>query len=109
MVENKSRPRTVVAMIRHGEKIDNTIFDHFKYDWVAHDPILTPNGCFYAREKGFNIKKHHILEWQELVGGNFDKITVESSPYCRTMMTAANICLGMGVTEFKVNYMFSES
>ena len=49
-----------------------------------------------------------MTEWQKLVGGNFDRIVVESSPYTRTMMTAANICLGMGIPEFKVNYMFSE-
>ena len=82
-------------LIRHGERIDK--FDPFSDTWVPHDPIITPQGCMNAREKGRRIKDQYMTEWQKLVGGQFERIIVESSPYTRTMMTCANICLGMGI------------
>ena len=45
---------------------------------------------------------------EEIVGGSFDRIVVESSPYLRTMMTCASLCKGMDQPTFRVNYMFSE-
>ena len=50
----------------------------------------------------------YIPELEQLVGGKFDEIRVEASPYLRTMMTAAQVCKGLGLTQFRTNYLFSE-
>ena len=37
-----------------------------------------------------------------------DEIVLESSPFIRTMMTAAGIAKGLDLPKFHVNYLFSE-
>lgn len=61
MVEVHIQPRTVVVLIRHGERIDKT--DLLNDSWVAHDPIITPQGCLHAREKGRRIREQYMTEW----------------------------------------------
>jgi len=60
MVEMDKLPRTVVVLIRHGERIDKTDVSD---TWVPHDPIITLQGCISAREKGVRIKEQYMTEW----------------------------------------------
>ena len=43
------------------------------------------------------IEKHKI-----------DEVVIESSPFIRTMMTAANLAKALEVSKFNVNYIYSE-
>jgi 6-phosphogluconate dehydrogenase len=72
MVESPQKPKTIVLLIRHGERIDKTMLDRFKYDWVSNDPIVTPDGCKDAFKKGNRILTEYIPEFEKLIGGKFD-------------------------------------
>lgn len=55
------------------------------------------------------LKDKYIPQLEKIIGGRFDKISVHSSPYLRTMMTAAHLTIGLEhVAPIEVNYMFSE-
>ena len=95
-MESTSRPETVFFLMRHGERIDKTIVERFKHDWSYHDPIITPDGCEMAASLGKILKDKYMTQLEEIVGGKFDSIVIESSPYLRTMMTCAWLCKGLG-------------
>ena len=61
-----------------------------------------------AFEYGKLLNQKYMPQLEQIVGGKFDQIVVEASPYLRTMMTAANLCRGLEIPNFKCNYMFSE-
>ena len=48
-----------------------------------------------AYDYGLMLRTQYLPELEQLVGGKFDRIVVEASPYLRTMMTAAQLCRGL--------------
>jgi hypothetical protein len=98
MVESKGIIKTlevapntsVFGMMRHAERIDKTVIERFKQDWVVHDPIISPAGAqdaFYVGTMLISYKQQ--LEKQLLGDRKFDEIVIESSPFLRTMQTCA--------------------
>ena len=61
-----------------------------------------------AFDLGKLLKEKYTPELEEILGGKFDHVVVQASPYLRTMMTAANLCRGLGISHFNCNYMFCE-
>lgn len=92
-----------VALIRHGERADAAPFSKtskvYKYE---HDPPLTDRGIKQAEETGVALKKF-LMEEQK-----YDEIIIETSPFIRTMMTAAGIARGLGHSKIRINYLYSE-
>ena len=106
----KSKPQHVVILMRHGERVDLTVLDRFKIkDWTYKDPVITPDGCKQAHLYGRQLKAKFISELEAVVGGPFDEVKIQTSPYLRTMMTAANVAQGLGYAKpIETNYMFAE-
>eukprot|EP00928_Gymnodinium_smaydae_P062520 TRINITY_DN46368_c0_g1_i1.p1 TRINITY_DN46368_c0_g1~~TRINITY_DN46368_c0_g1_i1.p1 ORF type:complete len:372 (+),score=39.25 TRINITY_DN46368_c0_g1_i1:52-1116(+) len=82
--------QTLVAVVRHGERLDEV---GFKKDWIvykkqhpeaAYDPPLTEKGWTQARDAGKRMKQD--------LRDRLDNVTVYSSPTWRTLSTAAAVC-----------------
>ena len=70
--------------------------------------MITRAGEQMAHDYGKMLKDKYVKELEEVVGGKFDEVIVQASPYLRTMMTAANLCRGLGIGHFTCNYMYCE-
>ena len=105
-----SRPETVVVLMRHGERIDKAPkeAEEREGEWNIKDPIITHAGEQMAFDLGKLLKEKYTPELEEILGGKFDHVIVQASPYLRTMMTTANLCRGLGIGHFTCNYMFCE-
>ena len=88
-----------MAFIRHGERAD-FVAEEYEYD-VPHDPILTPVGVQQAAETGKFLADY-------LKENKYDEVILESSPFIRTLMTAAQIAKALNISQIKVNYRYSE-
>ncbi|CDW77202.1 UNKNOWN [Stylonychia lemnae] len=87
-------------MIRHGQRADR----HPEYKvhiqvWV--DAPLTPLGLQQAKETGQFLKEY-------INANNFEEVILESSPWLRVMMTAAQIAKELGMNKFNVSYNYRE-
>ena len=83
-----------VFLIKHGEREDyskQTGVDKYKLKQGGIDPILTDLGHQQAIETGQFLRKY-LQDVEAKDGKRFDKIVVHSSPFVRTMSTAARIC-----------------
>ena len=89
-------------MVRHGERSDNSPLeqerDKIVYRW---DPPLTDHGIRQAHETG----KHLLKKIQELQA---KFVVIESSPFVRSMQTAAAIAKEIGVKEIQANFQYCE-
>ncbi|CDW81206.1 UNKNOWN [Stylonychia lemnae] len=100
-LEQKSEyQKCVVALVRHGQRADYAIDESIVYD-ISHDPPLTREGMWQAKLTGEALKK-------QFLEGGFEKVIIESSPFLRCIMTAAQICKEFQIDQFDINYIFSE-
>mmetsp|Transcript_33799 Transcript_33799/g.39764 ORF Transcript_33799/g.39764 Transcript_33799/m.39764 type:complete len:149 (+) Transcript_33799:36-482(+) len=100
----------VVALMRHGQRMDKAIsVERLKTSFAYNDPPLTEAGRTDAYQKGYLILAYKFQLEQRLNGGKpFDKVIVESSPFLRTMQTAAFVCKALHIPSFRLNYEFCE-
>lgn len=89
------------AIVRHGERGNAVPGFVFKN---KYDPPLTPLGIQQATATGKYLK-----EYFEQKGWSFDKIVIESSPFLRSMQTAAWVAHELNVEEIAINYQISEN
>lgn len=97
------RPKTEIfaCLVRHGERADDLSLEEkieFECNW---DPPLTNFGKEQAAETGKHLRNF-------LQENNFELVVIESSPFLRSMQTAAGIAQSLGVKSIKVNYVYSE-
>ena len=88
--------------IRHGERCDYVEDKSERARiTVESDTPLTKLGVAQAHVCGQNLKKFFATN-------HFDKIVIESSPFLRTLETAAGIAHELGVNEITTNYLVGE-
>ena len=87
--------------VRHGERADRAPQLKMEYP-EKQDPPLTPLGVQQAEETGRFFKeymeKHPYL----------DRVKLETSPFMRTMQTAAGIARVLGTPKLELNYTYCE-
>ena len=92
------------AIIRHAERSDYVKESDSPVAWNKVDPPLTPLGLEQAKATGIFLKNYF--------GENdfkFDKIVVHCSPFIRTMQSASQIALELGLEgDFEICYSASE-
>ena len=91
----------LIAYIRHGERADKHQEEGIAVD-VYSDPPLTTKGKEMAHQTGKYLKT-----WLTDLG--YDDIHICSSPFMRTMQTAAQVALAFGKQEIQLNYHLSEA
>ena len=97
-----------VAMIRHAERADS-VKDKNKKRVMEFknkvDPQLSPKGIEQAKATGRYLKKY--FEDNQMT---FDHFVIESSPFLRTLQTAAWIAseLGSACKQIHVNYLLTD-
>ena len=69
------------AFIRHSERSDQVLIENIQNEEKV-DPVITQNGKRMAAETGEFLKEH-------LVKHKIEKVKVYSSPFLRSMQTAA--------------------
>ncbi len=86
--------------MRHVERADQAPFSKTsKHCLIKHDPPLTDKGIQQALETRLEFQ-HSDLK--------VDEVVLESSPFIRTMMTAAGIGKELGLPKIHINYLYSE-
>ena len=98
--EVKTTP-SFYAIVRHGERGNAVPGFVFKNKF---DPPLTPLGIEQATATGKYLK-----EFFEQKGWSFDNIIIESSPFLRSMQTAAWVAHELDITDIVINYQISEN
>ena len=87
--------------VRHGERADRAEEVKMEYP-ESQDPPLTPLGVQQAEETGRFFKGY--LERHPYL----DRVVLETSPFMRTMQTAAGIGRVLGIPKMKINYTYCE-
>ena len=98
---NRTGTPSFYAIVRHGERGNAVPGFVFKNQF---DPPLTPLGIEQATATGKFLK-----EFFDSKGWCFDKIIIESSPFLRSMQTAAWVAHELDVSEILINYQISEN
>ena len=80
---------TYCAFIRHSERADQVTTENIISESKV-DPQITVNGIRIAKETGAFLKK-------ELSQHQIDNIIIYSSPFLRTMQTAAIVAKELGI------------
>ena len=93
-------------VVRHGERAD-LARKHQQIIRNEVDPPLTELGLEQAVETGLFLRKY-LQEVEKEIGKKFDSVILESSPFIRSMATAAQIAKPLGINKVKINYRFSE-
>ena len=92
----------MVCFIRHGERCDNSDDPNEQARIeLQHDPPLTHTGEAEATATGDHLR-------QLLADQNYEMVIIETSPWLRTMQTAAAIAKQIGLPEVRVNYRYCE-
>ena len=88
------------AFVRHSERSDQVLTENLQNEEKV-DPQITSNGIRMAQETGEFIKK-------QMEEKNIEKIKIYSSPFLRSMQTAAQVAKVLGIETIEIEYMVSE-
>ena len=108
MVESTgTKSMSYFAFIRHGERSDQVyekdVGNPAYRNQIAHDPFLTETGLKQVEAAGHYFKER-IKAVEKENGINFDEIRVESSPFLRTLQTAAGVAKAVDLPNVHIEY-----
>eukprot|EP00347_Sterkiella_histriomuscorum_P019307 403342151 len=93
--------RCEILFIRHGERADKHLEENGKPIEFMDDAHLTQIGIQQAKETGLFLKSY-------IEENKFEEVILESSPFLRVMMTAAQIAKQLSIPKITVSYNHRE-
>ena len=92
---------TSVFFIRHSERADQVENCNQAIE-IPQDPPITANGFELARATG-----EYLKDWINKFG--YTEIKIVSSPFIRTLQTAAEVARVLGEENVTIDYMMGEA
>ena len=103
----KNRKSKFLVFVRHGERADQA--EQVVEQKVDNDPLLTELGLRQARSAGRFLHEYFVEKpGQATADGSIPKVKIITSPYMRTVMTAAEVARAFGESTITVENRLCE-